>query len=278
MSTHGPADSLSLLRLVPALALAGLLPGCALPEEVSRPMAQKESVLAGLFSPTTEFDAVLWASDEFDADKRARGTALLAFSPVGGKPDYVKLFYLRYLTDKDSNVRAAAVFALALHGSPDHATQIAPLLKDADPAVRLNAARTLQRLHNTAAIDGLIDAVDDTKEDNAAVRAEAADALGQYAENRVLEKLITTLDDPALIVNQGALRSLRTLTGEDLGEDRRDWSRWSQQTREPFVHQGAYTYPVFSRDKRLIEWLPFMPPPPNETAGQPVGMPPVGGG
>lgn len=238
-------------------------------------MAENESVLAPLFKQPTEFDAVVWANDEFDADKRARGTAMLAFSPFGDDPKYVNYLYRRYLKDPDSNVRAVAAVALGLHGTPDDVPLLVPLLKDPDKTVRKATARSLQRLHNPVAVAPLMDAMDLAKEPEWEVRAEAADALGQYPEQRVLQKLIAALDDPQLVVNQTTLRSLKTLTGRDLGVDRRAWTKWARETNDPFAARTAYIYPAYSRDKTWLEYLPFIPGPPNEVASTPVGMPPV---
>eukprot|EP01026_Neomeris_dumetosa_P071846 TRINITY_DN72849_c0_g1_i4.p3 TRINITY_DN72849_c0_g1~~TRINITY_DN72849_c0_g1_i4.p3 ORF type:complete len:123 (-),score=14.65 TRINITY_DN72849_c0_g1_i4:188-556(-) len=113
-------------------------------------------------------------------------------------------------------------------------------------------------------------------EEETHIRAEAAHALGQYATREVLQALITAIDDRALSVNHNALLSLQTLTGEDFGLDRADWVAWFGDTSTPFAGQTAYVYPVFSRDKRWIEYIPFFPPPPNEEPRSPVGMPDVG--
>ena len=263
-------------RFIPLLLLPGasLLGGC-LADDVRSDMAENNSVLAPLFKQPSEFDAVLWANDEYDADKRARGTALLAFSPTGDDPKYVNYLYRRYLTDPVANVRTVATVAMGIHGTPDDVPQIAALLKDSDKHVRKAAARALQRLHNPVAIEPLLDAIDPTKEFDWEVRAEAADALGQYPETRVLQKLITVLDDESLIFNQSTVKALRTLTGQDLGVDRRAWTRWLSATNTPFAERTAYVYPAYSRDKTWLEYIPFIPSPPNEMASTPVGMPPV---
>lgn len=238
-------------------------------------MAENNSVLAPLLKQPSEFDAVIWANDEYDSDKRARGTAILAFSPNGDDPKYVNYLYRRYLTDKAANVRTVAAVAMGIHGTPEDVPTLVPMLKDPDKNVRKATARSLQRLHNPAATDSLMDAIDPAKESEWEVRAEAADALGQYAETRVLQKLISTLDDDSLIVNQSTIRSLHTLTGQNLGVDRRAWTRWLRESKTPFEARTAYVYPAYSRDKTWLEYLPFIPSPPNEVASTPVGMPPV---
>lgn len=238
-------------------------------------MARSDSVLAPLFYKPTERDAVAWANDEFNADKRARGTAMLANSKNGDNPKYVDYLYVKHLSDSDASVRSVAAIALALHGTPDHVPQLVPLLKDKDRSVRRSVLVALQRLHNPAAVSGLLEAADPATEPEAEVRAEAADALGQYAEPRVLQRLIAALDDPHLIVNKAAYSSLRTLTGQEMPADRRTWAGWAKDNATPFAARRPYVYPAFSRDRFWSEYLPFISPPPNEEPGQPIGAPPL---
>ena len=86
--------------------------------------------------------------------------------------------------------------------------------------------RALQRLHSPAAIPALVKLVEEPNEPEAMVRAAAADALGQYADARVLEALIAALRDRDLAVNEAARRSLQTLTGQDFGQNFRAWVAW----------------------------------------------------
>jgi hypothetical protein len=114
-------------------------------------------------------------------------------------------------------------------------------------------------------------------EEDPRVRAEAAHALGQYAEPRVLQALIAGLDDVDLSVNRSSQSALRTLTGQDFGLDRGEWLAWvhgqDAAKIDPFRGRSAYLYPVFNREKRIYEYIPFIPPPPNEVPSTPAGMP-----
>jgi hypothetical protein len=105
------------------------------------------------------------------------------------------------------------------------------------------------------------------------VRAEAAAALGQYAENRVLQTLFAALDDSDLAVNRNALAPIRTLTGQDLGMDRAAWVEWEAGTEARFAGRQLYTYPAYHRKTRLYEYIPFVPKPPNEASAPPAGLP-----
>lgn len=261
-----------------AVAAVAVLAGCE-----AAPM-ETESVFQAIApAPPTPAEAAAWMFDPYDADKRFRGTVLLANAPFGGESVYLR-GYRAHLSDSDASVRAAAAFALGRHGSPEDVPAIAPLTRDADRLVRLNAVRALQRLHNPEAIPFLLERVQFVEvtptgqrgfEEEADVRAEAAYALGQYADDRVLQGLIAALRDPRLSVTRNAAASLRTLTGQDFGDDHRSWFRWAATAKNPFAGRLPYTYPAFSRDRALVEWLPFWPPPPNEEPGTPAGMPPI---
>ena len=271
------------LPLIALVCVAGL--GCE-----SRESMRGARSLLQLAQPTSPIEAANMAIDPWDADARAKGTMLLANGYFGGEPPY-RALYLDRTGDTDPNVRAAALRGLALHGQPEDVPVIIDLLDDQNARVRLEAARTLQRVHNPEAVDALIvhtrlpilpTSPTGTSpgspglpgEAEPIVRAEAANALGQYAEPRVIVPLISALDDRFLSVNEAARASLITLTGQDFGLDRKAWFAWYDQTKTPFAGRTAYVYPAFSRDKFFWEYIPFVPGPPNETASTPAGFPP----
>lgn len=220
------------------------------------------------------------AVDRYDANNRALGTLGLANMPFAGEPLYIQLFTAN-AADPDPAVRIAALRGLATHGDASSAPILLKALADKDKIVRLEAVRGLQRIHSPAAIDPLVTAMREpdltitrqTAETEPDIRAEAATALGQYAERRVLNALIAGLDDSSLAVNACALNSLRTLTGQDLGLDRATWFDWLQNTPEPFAGRSVFNYPTFSRARKFYEYLPFVPRPPNERSAPPAGLP-----
>lgn len=238
------------------------------------------SILQFAAEPTPS-EAAAWALDKYDADKRYRGTLLLANSSFGGEPIYMEL-YLDNIKDVDPGVRSAATRAIARHGNPDQVPLLIERFADEDRFVRIEAARGLQRLHNPIAVDPLVKSLtltkraDDYNELEPDVRTEAANALGQYPENRVIETLIGGLADPSLAVNRSSLDSLRTLTGQDFGLDRRAWLDWYDASKTAFAAQSEYVYPVFNREKHWFEYLPFVPSPNNEPPSTPIGMPRLG--
>lgn len=230
------------------------------------------SILSGM-QRETPAEAADMALDPYDADRRYRGTLLLASGYFAGEAPYIALFEQR-INDKDPGVRAAATRALGMHGLPTHVPMIVERLSDTDPGVRVEAARALQRLHNPAAVSPLIDRIDPAREQEVAVRVEAAAALGQYPEPRVVEKLIASLDDQSLAVNAATASSLRSLTGQDFGYDRAGWQGWYKDSKGLFAAQNVYVYRGFEREKKWHEYFPFVPPPPHEPGAVPTGLNP----
>ncbi len=220
--------------------------------------------------------AAIMARNPYDAGDRFSGTLTLVNAPFASEDIYLGLFETN-ITDRDESVRMAASRGLANHGTPEHALLLAGALDDPSEIVRVEAARGLQRIHNPEAVPALMRRCAEENEPGAAVRAECAHALGQYAEHRVLDHLVRVMrEDPSLAVNASALSALRALTGEDFGLSASAWSAWIDQTAEPFANQVMYTYRYFHRSPTLIERLPFVPGPPNEVRASPAGLVPRG--
>ncbi len=255
-----------------SLACVAALGACAQDQDTTN--MPGESIFE-FFAPPTPAEAVAWAVDPYDADKRYRGLLLLANAPFGGEPPYVEM-YEKATTDGDPGVRAMAIRALAMHGSPRHAEIAITGLDDESKLVRWESARALERFYAPDAVVPLLRRLDPQIEDDVQVRASAARALGQYPEPRVVQGLIRALNDRQLVVNEGALESLRTLTGQDFAYDGRAWLAWSRDRDDLFADGGEYSYPVFQRDKTFGELFMFWFEPPNEVEGRPIGAPAPG--
>jgi hypothetical protein len=260
-----------------------ILPGCNVANMAapgSKPTTARtqdptnQDGLLSMFAPPTPQTAAAWATDRYDPNLRYKGTLLLATASWGGEPLYLGL-YEAHSADPEPNVRVAAMRALGNHGGPEHAPILVRALTDPEPRVRIEAARSLQRVYAPdVAIDPLVLAMRGAGEDEAQVRAEAAIALGQYATNAVVQELIAALSDESLAVNHAAVTSLRILTGQDFGYDRRAWTAWVNRAGpNVFEARGTYLYPVFNRPRKIIEYLPFIPQPPNEQTALPAGTP-----
>lgn len=264
--------------LVAGVTALVLLGGCEALENLN---PEGEGLLSMLNTKPTPAEVVKDAQDPYDADKRYRGTLLLATADFATEPLYLELF-VQNLGDPDASVRAAACKALSRNGGPAHLPLLVKALGDPDAGVRVEAARAMQRIHGPEAVQPLIAAVREPNpgdpnysvaEDLPELRAEAALALGQYQEPRVMQALIASLNDSRLAVNRNALVSLRTMTGQDFGFAPAPWVEWANSTRSPFAAASVYTFVPYHRPKTLLEYLPFMPKPPNEVASTPSGMP-----
>ncbi|MBL4808682.1 MAG: HEAT repeat domain-containing protein [Phycisphaerales bacterium] len=245
--------------------------GCGTMGNAPRGAKSLRDIMAPQTSPTT---AAILATDQYSAENRYRGTTMLAAAPFGGEPIYLEL-YIDGTDDEDPGVRATCIRALGRHGDPVHASYLIEALNDDDRKVRIAAARALQRVHTREAIPSLIRVINQENEPNADVRAGAADALGQYREPYVVQSLIAALRDTRLVVNNRVQHSLKIMTGQDFGIDLGAWQHWYKSTDDLFAAGQIYTYPVFNRKKRIVEYLPFMGSPPNETTSTPVGLNPT---
>jgi len=261
----------TLLPIGSLLGAALLLGGCGAFDDVPRGTNSLLEVLNPQTSPT---EAAEMATDPYSAENRYKGITLLSSADFGGLPVYLEL-YTDGLNDDDASVRGAAVRAIGHHGDPEHAPLIIEALQDEDDFVRLEAARGMQRIHSIDAVDSLLKLIDENNESNMDIRAACANALGQYREKRVVLGLMGALGDSRLGVNNRVQHALMILTGQNFGIDRNAWFDWYNGTIDIFAGAQPYTYPVFNRKKKIIEYMPFVPPPPNETPGTPVGMDPV---
>jgi hypothetical protein len=248
--------------ILAALVVAG---GC---ETISHDL----SAIAEGLVPTSWGEVGRMALDPHNPDRRREGTLRLASAPFGSEETYVRLYREYVANDENTLVRAAAIRALARHGAPDDALLIARHLADENVQVRWEAAKGLQRLHSPAVVPALLAVLRDDEESS--VREAAATALGQYAEERVFQALVAALDARELEVNVAAQRSLRTLTGVDLGSDRNDWRAWYREAgATAFAGAEDFLYPTYQRSPTFLERLVFWNPRAYEEPAPPAGFP-----
>jgi len=230
---------------------------------------------ADSFSPPTPLQAATWAVDTTDPENQRRGVALLASAPWGGAEAYVRLYRLYVEENSDPLVKAFALKALGRHGDAADASLVAKQLTSPYRIVRLEAARSLQRLHDPRVADTIWPRLIDETED-AEIRLELAVALGQYPKESVFQALVAALDQRELGVNWSALDALETLTGEDFGLDKQAWLSWAAATPKAFADRETYLYPVFRRNLDFIDYVVFWQPVVFEDPGVPIGMRLVG--
>ena len=213
----------------------------------------------------------MWATDTTDPENQRRGITLLSNAPWGGSDEYVKLYRLYLEENTDPLVKAISIRALGRFGDASDAVMIAEQLDSEYIQVRLEAAKALQRLHNTEVVDAIwIHMVN--PDENEDVRVELAIALAQYPRDDVFQALATALDDRMLALNLAALDSMRILTGRDFGLDRALWLSWYDSTESPFLDESMFLYPTFKRTVAWYERLMFWDPVVFESPGAPKGM------
>lgn len=223
---------------------------------------------------TTPGEAAREAFNRYDPDTRRKNVTLLAQAPFGGEEVYLDLYRL-LLEDPVPTVRAACARALGRHGTPADVERLEPLLTDENGFVRWEAAKSMKKLHNPAAIDSLIERLNE--DDDLDVRMACARALGQYPRPRVFDALVGALDDPEFGVSRAAADSLRTLTGQDFDRDARAWLAWSREHRRSLFEQGKlYTYQPYAGPPHflyrllvdpVIFWSDPEPPEPRVPTG-----------
>ncbi|MEZ5418285.1 MAG: Npt1/Npt2 family nucleotide transporter [Vicinamibacterales bacterium] len=143
-------------------------------------------------------------------DVRARVLKLAEATGTAGAGRWLRGIE-RSLTDGDGDVRAAAVRALAAVRGQDAAETMRPYLRDADPALVITAATALADSRDgtdvEAASAALRSFIDDTRAQQAAVRLEAARALGRVANPAFRSLLVPLMFDADVEVARAAIRS-----------------------------------------------------------------------
>ena len=252
------------LRPILASAIVALFAGgCDL-------IRQDVSELGNTLAPPSPSTVARWAFDDDDPELQRRGVSLLAGADFGGEDVYVELYRVFVETPRDPLVLAASIRALGRHGRPSDAMLIARHLDNESEQVRLETAIALQRLHDPEVGDLLWRAL--ANEDEAsAVRVELAIAMGQYPGDPQFQSLISALRAPELGLNLAAAESLRTLTGQDLGDDAGDWLAWYESADDPFGRAEPFLHPTYSRRVTFFERLVFWNPKRWESPSLPRG-------
>ena len=235
-------------------------------------IGQDLNSLAESIVPPTPREAAEKMLNPHDPDDRRKGTLLIANAPFGGNPPYVRTYRDYVEHDQDPLVKAAAIRALARHGTVEDAPLIANQLTHENVQVRWEAAKGLQRIHNPQVVPALLEVLRKPGED-ADVRVAAARALGQYPEDRVFQGLVAALDARELAVNIAAEGSLQTLTGQSHELDPGAWLGWyNGVSGDRFAGGGEYRYPTYQRRDTWLEKLAFWTSRPVEQPAPPVGL------
>jgi hypothetical protein len=230
-----------------------------------------------VFDVPTPGEAARWALDQHDPDRRREGLVLLSTASFGGAQVYVDLYRDYVENDPDPLVKSAAIAALARHGTPQDALLIAPwtqLSVTKSVTIRWAAVLGLQRIHNPDVVSILVDVTINPQEQSE-VRSAACVAMGQYAEDRVVQALIISLDARELSINVDAAESLSLLTGQSFGLDHEAWQHWyvaASAKGNAFADGREYFYPTYTRDSVWWEYAAFWLDENYEPSLRPVGL------
>lgn len=113
-------------------------------------------------------------------------------------------------TDPDHAVREVLTWAVAQRGS-EATVAITAALDDPDPAVRLQMAHVLGKLHDRGAVGALVPLLDDEDE---LVAAKAAFSLGQLGGDQALAALVACLGEGSLTLRETITQAIAKLAGQ----------------------------------------------------------------
>lgn len=129
--------------------------------------------------------------------------------------------------DPESSVQSAALIALGNIGDSQVVPTLITALHHSDWHIRYVAAGALKNMGPTAApaVPDLIDALDD---EESSVREAAFDALGGIGTEarQAIPALIESLEDEDWYDCHLAANALKSITGQDFGEDATAWRTW----------------------------------------------------
>ncbi|HEX8340729.1 MAG TPA: HEAT repeat domain-containing protein [Tepidisphaeraceae bacterium] len=163
---------------------------------------------------TTPRDAALKMETAKTPDTRREGLTELAERPFGRGAPYTERYQQIGRFDDDANVRAAALRALNRSRDGVAKPLFVESLKDASPRVRLEAAKALANVPDSAAVPSLL-AIANNPAEPADNRIAAVDALRHHRSLENARALINLLTERDFGIAWQARQSLRAMTGAD---------------------------------------------------------------
>lgn len=171
---------------------------------------------------TSAEEMVEMAFDPSDADNRRRGITLLSERQWGLQEPYLKGYAMLLDKDDDPLVRSAAVRALGKAGDANYLPNMIEAMEDKSAAVRWDAAEALGLFDDARTVDPLRrHAVEDESMD---VRVCCARSLVRYRDEKVVRTLKECLLDEEFSVRHQARTSLVAIVGRDCGYEPDDWT------------------------------------------------------
>jgi HEAT repeat protein len=164
-----------------------------------------------------------WARRMFDPSSAdIRREAILKYANYDfGRHGEVLKTYVYLSNDPDYTVRAAALRAMNRSRVTGQTDLYLEKLKENETLVRLDAADALSNVPDPAAIDALVDHMqNDVSQD---VRIACTDALRNFRTMDVARALVERLDDNDFAVAWQARQDLELMTGQDFRYDGELW-------------------------------------------------------
>jgi hypothetical protein len=266
VTPHSRTAGVALLLLA-----AGALTGCNGPD--------LDTSFKQLFErQRTPQQNMLVAVSDPDPDVRRSAAAQLASSDQVSKDWAITGLSALALLESNSQTRCVAIRGLARSNDPraveaclkvlNHGSYPPREVRAPDALVRWDAALALTEFSergvvpekNRAAVrDTLLERL--RNDDSRHVRLAAARGLACYAERVSVEGLVRALRDSDFTVAATAARSLRSLTGVDLGSDAYAWSTWLEEHPEPSlavnmpVKPRAWWQQIGDGTQDVFKWL-----------------------
>jgi HEAT repeat protein len=161
--------------------------------------------------------------------------------------------------EQDPLLRRSLVHAIGALTDPDSNPMLLAATNDPSPHVRVAACEAWARRSGEAATSALSSLLANDADTD--VRLAAARALGQIRSPQAIQLLRSALDsnDPALQMT--AMQSLRTLTGQGLGDNVNDWHKYLA-SRQQQVGRPS------DSEHRVVEASALMPAVPAATQFQ----------
>ena len=212
--------------LITLLVVLSFLTGCAAIERTGTVVRRTGQ----LVNPRGATDAIR-RMESNSADERRRGINKLV-EYAWAREHVINACTSLAADDPDFLVRATAIRALNRVRHTGGTKLYIEALADANPLVRLEAAKALANMPNPDASAPLLKAMTDPNEDRD-VRIAAADALKHYKEPDVVRALVAQLPGREFGVAWQARHSLRRITGKDLRYDDAAWNAYLASTDKP---------------------------------------------
>ena len=169
-------------------------------------------------------DAVANALADKDADVRMAA----ALDLVSIRDSRAAPVLIAFLRGNDRFRRQHAADALGELRDPVAVPPLIEALRGPDWDLREPAAGALGAIGDARAVPPLLQAL---KSQDPTLRTRAAGALGEIGDRSAVPALIAALRHPDEYTREAAAEALKTLTGQDFGEDSDQWRAWWEQNK-----------------------------------------------